>query len=90
MVICRIHSGALIGENCSIWQNVNISSNVHIGNGMKFQNNISVYEGVEIEGEEFLGPFCVFTNELTLRVAYPKSQENYVKTCCTQRGIDRV
>ena len=77
---CHIQSGALIGEKCSLGQNVNISNNVKIGNRVKIQNNVSVYEGVTIEDDVFLGPSCVFTNDLTPRSAYPKGRENYKKT----------
>ncbi len=77
---CHVQSGAVIGSGCSLGQNVNISSNVRIGNGVKIQNNVSVYEGVSIEDNVFLGPSCVFTNDLTPRAAYPKGRENYKKT----------
>jgi UDP-2-acetamido-3-amino-2,3-dideoxy-glucuronate N-acetyltransferase len=77
---CHIQSGAKIGDNCSLGQNVNISNNVEIGNGVKIQNNVSVYEGVTIEDDVFLGPSCVFTNDLTPRAKYPKGHDNYKKT----------
>lgn len=77
---CHIQTGASIGENCSLGQNVNISNNVKIGNGVKIQNNVSVYEGVKIEDEVFLGPSCVFTNDLTPRAKFPKGHDNYRKT----------
>lgn len=76
----HVQSGAVIGEKCSIGQNVNISNNVIIGNEVKIQNNVSVYEGVVIEDGVFLGPSCVFTNDLTPRAKYPKGRENYKKT----------
>ena len=69
---CHIQSGARIGKQTSIGQNVNISNNVCIGNGVKIQNNVSVYEGVIVEDHVFLGPSCVFTNDLTPRAAFPK------------------
>lgn len=77
---CHIQSGASIGKKCSLGQNVNISNNVQIGNGVKIQNNVSVYEGVIIEDNVFLGPSCVFTNDLTPRAAYPKGKQNYLQT----------
>jgi len=77
---CHIQSGSHIGENCSLGQNVNVSSNVNIGDGVKIQNNVSVYEGVTIGNNVFLGPSCVFTNDLTPRAAFPKGHENYKKT----------
>lgn len=77
---CHIQSGAQIGANTSIGQNVNISNNVVIGSGVKIQNNVSVYEGVIIEDNVFLGPSCVFTNDLTPRAEFPKGQSNYIHT----------
>lgn len=77
---CHIQSGAKIGERTSIGQNVNISNNVVIGSGVKIQNNVSVYEGVIIEDNVFLGPSCVFTNDLTPRAEYPKGRNHYVFT----------
>ena len=75
----HVQSGAVIGEYCSLGQNVNISNNVCIGNHVKIQNNVSVYEGVTIEDYVFCGPSCVFTNDLTPRSRYPKNHK-YLKT----------
>lgn len=77
---CHIQPGASIGERCSLGQNVNIADAVRIGNDVKIQNNVSVYQGVTIEDGVFLGPSCVFTNDLTPRAQYPKGKENYRKT----------
>ena len=38
---------------------------------MRIQNDVSVYEGVEIEDNVFCGPSCVFTNVLTPRAHFP-------------------
>lgn len=64
----HVCSGAKIGKNCVLGQNVYIGNNVTIGDNVKIQNNVSVYEGVTIENDVFLGPSCVFTND-----KYPKS-----------------
>ena len=42
-----------------------------IGDNVKIQNNVSVYTGVTIEDDVFLGPSCVLTN-----VTNPRSQVN--------------
>ena len=76
----HIQCGAKIGRGTTIGQNVNISNNVSIGQKCKIQNNVSVYEGVTIEDNVFLGPSCVFTNDLTPRAEYPKGREKYIKT----------
>lgn len=76
----HVQSGAVIGENCSLGQNVNVSNNVRMGKGCKLQNNVSLYEGVELEDYVFCGPSCVFTNDLTPRAQYPKGHEGYKRT----------
>lgn len=76
----HILSGAKIGKNCSLGQNVNIGNNVKIGDGCRIQNNVSVYEGVELENDVFCGPSMVFTNDLTPRAKYPKGRAGYQKT----------
>lgn len=63
----HILSGAVIGSNCNMGQNVCISSGVVVGNNVKIQNNVSVYEGTTIEDDVFLGPSCVLTNVLNPR-----------------------
>ncbi len=46
---CHIQSGARIGRGCSFGQNVNVSNHVIVGDYCKVQNNVSLYEGVELE-----------------------------------------
>lgn len=77
---CHIQSGARIGKNCSMGQNVNVSNKVTIGDNCRIQNNVSIYEGVTLEDDVFCGPSCVFTNDLTPRATFPKGHENYGKT----------
>jgi UDP-2-acetamido-3-amino-2,3-dideoxy-glucuronate N-acetyltransferase len=63
----HVMKGCRIGRDCSIGQNCVISPGVVIGDRCKIQNNVSVYSGVELEAEVFLGPSMVFTNVLTPR-----------------------
>ena len=52
-----------------------------IGNHVKIQNNVSVYEGVELEDYVFCGPSMVFTNIKVPRSKYPQAESKYyVKT----------
>jgi len=57
----HICAGARIGTNCSFGQGVFVG-NVSIGDGVKVQNHVSIYDGVTIEDEVFCGPSMVFTN----------------------------
>jgi len=82
---CHIQEGAgPIGKNCSIGQNVFVGTNVIIGDRCKIQNNVSLYDGVELEEYVFCGPSCVFTNDLAPRSKYPKATEERVKTLIKQ------
>ncbi|HEX9815933.1 MAG TPA: acyltransferase, partial [Candidatus Thermoplasmatota archaeon] len=48
---------------------------------VKIQNNVSLYEGVELEDYVFCGPSMVFTNVKTPRSAFPRNTaDDYVKT----------
>lgn len=66
---CHIQGTARIGQGCSLGQNVNVAGTV--GDGCRIQNNVSIYEGVELEDNVFCGPSCVFTNVTVPRVEYP-------------------
>ena len=60
---------AVIGRMCSFGQNTFVADEVVIGDRVKVQNNVSLYAGVHLEDEVFLGPSCVFTN-----ITNPRSQ----------------
>lgn len=65
----HVQSGAKIGRNCILGQNVNIANDVVIGDNVKIQNNVAVYTGTTVESDVFLGPSCVLTN-----VTNPRAQ----------------
>src|SRR5690606_14297226 len=46
-----------------------------IGEGVKVQNNVSVYAGVVLEDEVFVGPSAVFTNVRTPRAHVERKAE---------------
>jgi UDP-2-acetamido-3-amino-2,3-dideoxy-glucuronate N-acetyltransferase len=64
---CHIMSGAVIGERCSLGQNVVMMNGTRMGDNCKIQNNVSIYEGVELEDDVFCGPSMVFTNVINPR-----------------------
>jgi len=77
----HVQTGAIIGENCTLGQNVNVANNVIIGDNVKVQNNVSIYEGVELEDYVFCGPSMVFTNIKIPRSEFPqRGSEHYSKT----------
>jgi UDP-2-acetamido-3-amino-2,3-dideoxy-glucuronate N-acetyltransferase len=67
--------GAVIGARCSLGQNVVVMSGVRVGDGCKIQNNVSLYEGVELAADVFCGPSMVFTNVRNPRSAVSRKAE---------------
>ena len=63
----HISSGAKIGKDCVLGQNVYVAPTVVIGDGVRVQNNVSIYDGVLVGDHAFLGPSAVFTNVLNPR-----------------------
>ena len=59
----QIRTGAIIGSNCIISKDTFIDINVKIGDRCKIQNSVSVYCGVTIEDDVFVGPNACFTND---------------------------
>jgi UDP-2-acetamido-3-amino-2,3-dideoxy-glucuronate N-acetyltransferase len=72
---CHILGGAIIGERCSLGQNVVVMNGTRIGNNAKIQNNVSIYEGVTLEDDVFCGPSMVFTNVINPRSHVSRKDE---------------
>ena len=76
-----IQKNAQIGKGCILGQSVNVGPNVKIGKKCKIQNNVAVYEGVELQDYVFCGPSMVFTNIMVPRSKYPQADSQfYLKT----------
>ena len=76
---CHVLGGAVIGERCSLGQNVVVMNGTRIGNNVKIQNNVSIYEGVELEDDVFCGPSMVFTNVVNPR-SHVSRRNEYQRT----------
>lgn len=76
---CHVMSTAILGEDCSLGQNVFVANGVRLGRNVKVQNNVSIYTGVICEDDTFLGPSMVFTNVINPRSAVIRKNE-YKKT----------
>lgn len=80
----HVCGGARIGIKCSFGQGVFVG-NVTIGNGVKVQNHVSIYDGVTIEDEVFCGPSMVFTNVFNPRSHVVRKNE-YRQTLVKRRA----
>src|SRR5207342_3766070 len=69
---------------CSLGQNVVVMPGTRIGNNVKVQNNVSIYEGVELEDDVFCGPSMVFTNVINPRSHV--SRKNEYQRTLVRRG----
>lgn len=59
---CHVMPGARIGAETILGQNIFVGRNVRIGDRCRIQNNVSLFEGVTLEDDVFVGPSAVFTN----------------------------
>lgn len=81
---CHVMGGAVIGERCSLGQNVVVMNGVRIGTNVKIQNNVSIYEGVVLDDDVFCGPSMVFTNVVNPRSHVSRKHE--YRTTHVKRG----
>ncbi|AZN43310.1 acyltransferase [Paenibacillus albus] len=82
----HISPKAVVGQTCSLGQNVFVANHVTIGNGVKIQNNVSIFEGVVLEDYVFCGPSMVFTNVRTPRSAFPRNTSDDYAQTVVKRG----
>ncbi|HPG09234.1 MAG TPA: four helix bundle protein [Saprospiraceae bacterium] len=79
----HIMARAIIGNGCSLGQNVMVSDDVILGNNVKVQNNVSIYTGVICEDDVFIGPSVVFTNVTNPRSAVSRKNQ-FLRTLVKQ------
>jgi UDP-2-acetamido-3-amino-2,3-dideoxy-glucuronate N-acetyltransferase len=70
----HITGGAVIGKDCVIGQGCYVAD-VTLGDGVRVQNHVSIYQGVTVEDHAFLGPSCVFTNVVNPRSEIARKHE---------------
>lgn len=55
--------GVVIGEDCNICDHTFIEGKVRIGNRVTIKCGVSLWDGVVVEDDVFIGPNAVFTND---------------------------
>ncbi|HEX6231028.1 MAG TPA: DapH/DapD/GlmU-related protein [Actinomycetota bacterium] len=64
----HVRAGSRIGADSTIGFAVYVDTGVVIGDRCKVQNHVSLYRGVVLEDDVFVGPSATFTNDL-----YPRA-----------------
>ena len=59
----HILKGAIIGNDCNICDHTFIESGVTVGNRVTVKCGVSLWEGLNLEDDVFVGPGAVFTND---------------------------
>lgn len=77
---CHVMAGAVVGERCVLGQGCFVAARVRIGSGCRIQNHVSLYEGLVLGSDVFVGPCAVFTNVSRPRVRFPRSSSQYEQT----------
>jgi UDP-2-acetamido-3-amino-2,3-dideoxy-glucuronate N-acetyltransferase len=57
----HVRAEAVIGDRTSVGQGCYLGA-VTVGRGCRIQNHVSLFDGVTLDDDVFLGPSCVFTN----------------------------
>jgi acetyltransferase-like isoleucine patch superfamily enzyme len=65
----HIMPGVRIGAKCNIGDHCFLESGVVVGDEVVIKNGVAVWEGITFEDRVFVGPNCVFTNDI-----YPRSR----------------
>jgi len=65
----HIRKNATIGKNCNIGKDVFIDIGVKVGDNCKIQNFATLYHGLTVKNDVFIGPHVCFTNDL-----YPRAK----------------
>lgn len=76
---CHVSSGSRIGAGCTLGQNVFVAPTAVVGDRVRIQNNVSLYDGVVLADDVFVGPSAVFTNVINPRSEVSRKHE-YMQT----------
>jgi UDP-2-acetamido-3-amino-2,3-dideoxy-glucuronate N-acetyltransferase len=79
---CHICAGATVGCDCVLGQNVFVASTAVVGDRCRIQNNVSIFDGVVLEADVFIGPSVVFTNVINPRAMISRRSEFRTTRIC--------
>lgn len=76
----HVLKGARVGSDCNIGEHAFIEGGATLGNNVTVKNGVSVWTRVTVEDNCFLGPHCVFTNDMNPRAYIKKGPETLLPT----------
>jgi UDP-2-acetamido-3-amino-2,3-dideoxy-glucuronate N-acetyltransferase len=82
----HIMKGAIVGKDCKIGDHVFIESGAVLGDRVTVKNGCLIWHGVHIQDDVFVGPGVVFTNDMTPRVRYQTTSEDWLETEIAERA----
>ena len=76
----HVMKDARIGAGCNIGEHCYIECGAMLGNNVTVKNGVSIWACIVVEDNCFLGPHCVFTNDLKPRAYLKKGPDTLVHT----------
>lgn len=76
----HVLAGAVVGADCNICGGAFVEGGVRLGRNVTVKNGVMLFSGVSVGDDVFLGPNCVFTNDLRPRAAVKKRPEDLMPT----------
>ncbi len=84
---CHIRSGAEIGASTSLGLGCYVAPTARIGERCRIQNHVSVYDGVVLEDDVFVGPSVVIANVKRPRAHVSRKHEYEGTVVRVGRGV---
>lgn len=81
---CHVSRDARIGEGTSLGQGCYVGPGVTIGARVRVQNHVSLFEGVTVEDDVFIGPSVTFCNVRAPRAEWDRRSD--VERTYVRRG----
>ncbi len=76
----HVMKGAFVGSDCNVGEHAFIEGGATVGNNVTVKNGVSLWSHVTVEDNCFLGPHCVFTNDMNPRAYIKKGPEALLPT----------
>lgn len=60
----HVMKGVRIGADCNVGEHCFVEQGASLGDRVTVKNGVSIWKGIQVGDDVFLGPHCVFTNDL--------------------------